>query len=403
MRTHAARSAGPFRDADPPSHGDLFDTGPCPRLRELLHFPRSSHARHAWRRAGAVVVVAWLPLLLLAAAEGALLGPGASLLRDVAAHTRYLVAMPLLVAAEPWCLKQLSAIAGHFARGGLVAAADLPRWEALVARVRRLLDGRGAEVVLVVAASVGATVLGVAIYPREVASWMVPDADGVLSAAGWWRVVVSQPLFLLVVFSWLWRVMVWARFLWGAARLELRLVPAHPDLAGGLRFVAVSLRAFAPVAFSFGAAVAGTLAQQAAAPEQPPAEFSYASGMLAFAAVALVLFAGPLFAFAGPLHRAWLRGILGYGALAEALGHRFEERWLAPGAAVGADALAAPDFSATTDLYSIAGNLRQMAIIPAGVRDLVMLVIAAILPFLPLVFVAVPFSTLLKRVAGVLL
>jgi hypothetical protein len=403
MRTLAARSAGPFREADPSSPDDPFAAGPCPRLRAALRLPPTS-AGHAWRRAGAVAAVAWLPLPLLAAVQGGELGPSTrgSFLLDVPVHARYLVALPLLVAIEPWCLGQLAAVVGHFVRGGLVADADLPRWHALVASARRRLDGRGLEVVLAAGALAGAVLVGDLYHPPGTSTWMTHGPGGARTAAGWWRSLVSQPLFLLTVSAWLWRVTVWARFLWGVSRLDLRLVPAHPDLAAGLRFVALSLRAFAPVAFAFGCVAAGTLAGEIVAGARAVPEAVYTPAVLASAAAVLVLFAGPLFAFAGPLHRARVRGILGYGALAAALGSRFEERWLAPGA-VDTAALAAPDFSATTDLYSIAGNVRQIAVIPAGVRDMVMLVVAAILPFVPLVFMVMPLSTLLKRVASVLL
>jgi hypothetical protein len=352
-----------------------------------------------------VAGVAWLPLPLLAAVQGADLGPSThgSFLLDVPVHARYLVALPLLVAVEPWCLGQLAAVVAHFVRGGLVVDADLPRWDALVASARRRLDGRGLEVVLALAAFAGAVLVGDLYHPPGTSTWMTHGPGGGHTLAGWWRTLVSQPLFLLTVLAWLWRVWVWARFLWGVSRLELRLVPAHPDLAAGLRFVALSLRAFAPVAFAFGCVAAGTLAGQIVGGEQPAAEAAYTPAVLASGAAVLVLFAGPLCAFAGPLYRARVQGILQYGALATALGRRFEERWLSPGAAVDADALAAPDFSATTDLYSIAANVRQIAIIPAGVIDMVMLVVAAVLPFIPLVFMVMPLSTLLKRVAGVLL
>jgi hypothetical protein len=352
-----------------------------------------------------VAGVAWLPLPLLAAVQGADLGPSnhGSFLLDVPVHARYLVALPLLVAIEPWCLRQLAAVVDHFARGGLVVDADLPRWHGLIASARRRLDGRGLEVVLAMVAFVGAILVGDLYHPPGTSTWMTHGPGGGHTLAGWWRTLVSQPLFLLTVLAWLWRVTVWARFLWGVSRLELRLVPAHPDLAAGLRFVALSLRAFAPVAFAFGCVAAGTLAGQIVVGEQPAAEAAYTPAVLASAAAVLVLFAGPLFAFMGPLHRVRMRGILQYGALAAALGQRFEERWLPPGAAVDADALAAPDFSSTTDLYSIAGNVRQIAVIPAGVRDLVILAMAAVLPFIPLVLMVMPLSTLLKRVASVLL
>jgi hypothetical protein len=405
MRTLAARSAGPLHDAGPPSSDDdAFEAGPCPRLRSVLHLSPALPGP-AWLRASAVAVVAWLPLGLLAALEGADPDPSSrgSFLLDVPVHARYLVALPLLVAVERWCLRQLAAVVGHFVPGGLVADADLPRWHTLLTSARRRLDRRGLEVVLAVGAFAAAIVVGY-LYGREGASaWMTHGPGGPRTAAGWWRTLVSQPLFLLVLSVWLWRVIVWARFLWGVSHLELRLVPAHPDQAAGLLFIAFSLRAFAPVAFAFGVVVAGTLAGEIMAAAQPDPQVAYMPAVLAYVAVALVLFAGPLLAFAGPLHRARVRGTLEYGALATALGRRFEERWLPPGADVDANALAAPDFSATADLYSVAGNVRQMAVIPAEVSELAMLAIAAILPFAPLIFLVMPLSTLLKSVAGVLL
>jgi hypothetical protein len=321
-------------------------------------------------------------------------------LLDLPAHARYLVAIPLLVGAEPWCLPQLAAIARHFATGGLIGAGDRPRWEALVARARRRLDHRGVEVVLAVAAYAMSVLVGGVLYSRARGTWAAPT--GALSPAGWWQTLVSQPLFLLCVLAWLWRVVVWARLLWGVSRLDLRLVPAHPDRAAGLRFVAVSLRAFAPVALGFGAAVAGTLAGELLGDARPAQAFSHSGTVILFVVTALVLFGGPLLAFTGPLYRARMRGVLEYGALAGALGRHFEARWLRRARPLDADALAAPDFSATTDLYSIVSNVHAMSPVPAGVRDLAPLVVATLLPFVPLVFLVMPFSAVVKRVTGVL-
>src|SRR5262249_52768318 len=155
--------------------------------------------------------------------------------------------------------------------------------------------------------------------------------------------------------------------------------------------------AFAPVAFAFSTAVAGTLAGEILRRGPPGHRFSHA-GTIALAALgAVLLFAGPLLAFAGPLHRARLRGILRYGALAGAVGRRFGPRWTRHPAHVGAGSLEAPDFSATTDLYAIAANVRELALVPVGAKDLAALLGAALLPFVPLVFLVMPLSALLKR------
>jgi hypothetical protein len=75
-------------------------------------------------------------------------------------------------------------------------------------------------------------------------------------------VLVSVPLLLLLLLGWLWRVLLWWRFLWLTARLDLRLIPGHPDLAGGLMFVGSSLRSFWLLSFALGAIAAGTVANR---------------------------------------------------------------------------------------------------------------------------------------------
>jgi hypothetical protein len=79
-----------------PSSSDPFDAGPFARLRaplNVLHPGTSSVVR----RAITAAAVAWVPLLVLAAAQGYALraDPHESLLLDFSAYARYLVALPL--------------------------------------------------------------------------------------------------------------------------------------------------------------------------------------------------------------------------------------------------------------------------------------------------------------------
>lgn len=398
MDTRSRRAAG-FATGSP---ADPFDAGPFARLQAALRLPASATREGVWRRMTAVVLVAWVPLLLLAAVQGLALGaiPRESFLLDVSAHVRYLVALSLLLAAEPWSVLRLAKIVRHFEEGGLIAESQRPRLDDLIASARRLLDHRGVEVLLVAAAYTTTLVTGGVLYSPGIPTWVAPGSTGTLSLAGWWRALVSQPLVLLVGSAWLWRLAVWTRLLWGVSRLELRLVPAHPDLSGGLRFVAESLRAYAPVGLALGMVVAGTFAEEILLDRRPPNDLQYVAGTLAVGVV--FLFAGPLLVFVGPLRLARMRGILEYGALASALGRRFEERWIQPGRPLDDRALSATDFSATTDLYSIAGNVSQMRVVPVGLRELMPLVIATLFPFAPLILILVPVDEVLKRLAALL-
>lgn len=391
-----------------PSAADPFDAGPFARLRAPFGAQPPGRAS-AVRRALLVAAVAWVPLLVLAAVQGYALraDPRESLLLDVSAYARYLVALPLLVLAEAVVLPRLALIARHFGAAGLVAEADRPRYEQLIASTRRLFASPRADLIIVLAAYAATLssvrTIGAIPFAGTASTWVAPIENGAraLSLAGLWRGLVSQPLLLVMLGAWLWRVALWTRFLWGVARLDLRLVASHPDLAGGLRFVATSLPPFAMPAFALGAWVAGGLANAVLYAARSPHDLRYVVPLCVL--VVLLLFAGPLLTLYRPLRLAKVRAAFGYGELASALGRRFEERWLERGPVLDAEALAAPDFSATTDLYSVAANVREMRLVPLDLASLLPLVGATLAPFVPVLLFALPFEQVLQRAAKLLL
>src|SRR6185436_519355 len=88
----------------------------------------------------------------------------------------------------------------------------------------------------------------------DVASWYGVPADGKLqpSLAGWWLGCVSLPLFQFLLLRWYFRLFIWARFLWQVSRIELNLMPLHPDRCGGLGFLSSVSYAFSPVLLAQG-------------------------------------------------------------------------------------------------------------------------------------------------------
>ena len=61
---------------------------------------------------------------------------------------------------------------------------------------------------------------------------------------------LSLPVFQFMLIRWYYRLLLWCRFLWRVSRLDLDLVPAHPDRAGGLGFLGINTYAFAPLLLS---------------------------------------------------------------------------------------------------------------------------------------------------------
>jgi hypothetical protein len=378
----------------------LFADGPPRRLEAWVGL-------HPYRPASAfrAAAIAWLPLALLSVGQAAF--AGWSLLQsfawDIAAHARYLIALPILVFAEGFVAPRLGAIAHHFLEAGLVAESDRPAFDRAVASTRRLEDHAMVELLVVIVAwGLFPVLLGA--LPAWVFPGWVQSAGSerlFLTLAGWWHVLVSVPLLIAVLLGWIWRLLLWARFLARMSRLDLRLVPAHPDRAAGLMFVSYSLRACSMLAMGVACIVAGGVTKSVVLDHVSPREYRYLiAGVVVLTAVALT---APLLVFGDRLLQAWRRGVSQYGALALALGQRFERRWFAHDGKVGDEALEAPDFSAGTDLYQIVANVYQMRLLPVDLSSLLTLVWSTLLPFVPVLLMAVPVDTILQKVVELVL
>jgi hypothetical protein len=256
---------------------------------------------------------------------------------------------------------------------------------------------------VLVGATVGAIVFAVVkgLSLADLPPWHHSQVQpGTLSMAGWWYVLVSLPLLLLLVVGWLWRLVLWARFLVLVAKLDLSLVPAHPDRAAGLGFVGYSLRGFAFVAAAFATIIAGAVANQVLHGGVPITSFKYLIG--GTVAVCVALFTAPLLAFAPRLAAERRKGMRQYGQLATAFGLEFEREWLPLTRPLTNEVLERGDFSAATDLYQVVDRVLAMRFVPVDRLNLFMLAGATLLPFAPVVLTALPFDTLIGLLMGAL-
>ncbi len=186
-------------------------------------------------------LLAWLPLLVLSALEGQLLDGGVAVpfLMDVEVHIRFLVAMPLLIIAELVVHRRMRPLVQQFLERNLIPESAMTRFEAAVASAFRLRNSVLAEVLLIAFVyGVGILVVWRQYLALGTATWYAtPSAEGSkLSVAGIWYGYVSLPIFQFLLCRWYFRMFIWIRFLWQVSRIELSLVPTHPDRVGGLGF-----------------------------------------------------------------------------------------------------------------------------------------------------------------------
>jgi hypothetical protein len=357
---------------------------------------------HTIRRAILVVVAGWAPLALLTLLHTAT-GYGSSIgwfLSDAAVHARSLIAAPLFILAEAACTSRLDRIAQHFRDAGFVAEEDRPRFDAAVNSTVGLLASSATEAATVILAYAIVLCLILSVATSDIPLWHQGDFAK-HSLAGWWHLLVSLPILLMLILGWAFRLMLWTRFLWLTSRFDLRLVPAHPDHAAGLQFAGSSVRAFSAVALPLAVIAAGWVANGILRGGATP--FAYDYFVAGFTALAVGLFTAPLLVFSGKLMRERRRGVFEYGSLASQLGRQFEQRWLIRRQPIDDGILEAPDFSAVTDLYQVAANVYEMRLMAIDLKSVLILVGSILLPFAVVAVISLPHDEILSQIVKLLL
>jgi len=358
---------------------------------------------HLVRRVLVFLLVSWVPLVLLAALEKNLytVGPGeVSFLADLGALARYLIAGPLLLAGESIASAALSNMAHRFAELRPGHETGDSAVAAVFASVRRLRDAPlMAVVVVVIAYAVSAAVYSTTPH-SALPKWHYVGVDQRLSLAGWWAAAISVPLLLMLLLRWLWRLLLWARFLRLVARLDLRLIPVHPDKAAGVAFIGYSVRAFALYGAAIGTIVAGPLANQVLHRGAQLGDYQYA--IAGVVVLVVVVCTAPLLAFSGKLLEVWKRGVREYDELASDFGREFEHEWFGVGRRERSNMLDRGDFSAATDLYQVVDRIHDLRLVPVDLVSIAMLACATLLPFVPIFLLVFPFDQVVDMVFGLL-
>jgi len=357
------------------------------------------------RRIVLISLFAWLPLLALAALGGRLLGGEVAVpfLVDVDAHVKFLVAMPLLIAAELVVHQRMRALASTFRERNLIPEAATQRFDAAVASAYRLRNSVTAELLLIaIVYVVGVTVVWRQYVALDAATWYATPAAGgsSLTLAGMWYGYVSLPIFQFLLCRWYFRIFIWARLLWQVSRIELRLVPTHPDRVGGLGFLAATSHAFVPLLMAHGALLAGNLANQIFHAGASLTQFRLEILLLMILMVLLVV--GPLLVFAPQLAAARRTGLREYGTLAQRYVRDFDAKWVRGGGGADEPMLGSGDIQSLADLGNSFAVVQDMRIVAVTKQAMLQLAVATVAPIVPLVLTLMPLEELLKKLLGIL-
>jgi hypothetical protein len=350
------------------------------------------------RRAVFWTALAWLPIAVWAwwvdralPEQGQVAEP---LLQHFGVHARLLLGIPLLIVAEAVALRIMTRLFPQFVHAGIVGPAEVPRFRAVLARTARLRDATLPWVILIGVAFAWAFTDAGAYRSHELlwAADGVPEAPS-LGFGGWWYVHVGRPIFLALLLGWLWRLVLLAITLGRIAKLDLAIVPTHPDRAGGLGFVEKFPAAFSIVVFVSALVIAGGWGHDA--------EFhgldvhSLYPMMVAALVAALVVFLSPYLVFAGPLGRAKKQALLEYGSLVARHGRGVRKKWILGDAKEDDPLLSAPEIGPVADTVALYEAVQRMRPIPLGKAALLAIAMPVLVPFVAVLAIQIPLKELL--------
>jgi hypothetical protein len=346
-----------------------------------------------FRRAVFFAALTWLPIAIWASVTGHVVDPetGEALLRHYGVHVRCLVAVPLFILAEATLHGTVTRIASQFLSSASVGPEQQSAFRQTLAHVRGLRDSSLPWVFLL-----GATLAWLLVdHPsahQDAYSWAVAK-DGTLGFGGWWYAYVGRPIFVALLLSWLWRMLLVAYWLWRVGRLELSLVPAHPDRAGGLAFVEKLPGAFALVTFALAAVFASGWAHQIAYHDVTLEEFKLPAAVFA---VFWTLFALlPLLALAPILAKTRARAIPAYADLVGEQGRLVHRRWILRENVPDSPILDAPEIGPVADAGAMYEAVRRMRLIPVGKVALAKILVPLAIPLIAVAALRIPVKQLL--------
>lgn len=386
-----------------PPEFSLVHGGPLFQLLLRAHLSNDA-LELAHQRIIVIALLAWLPLLLLSALEGNLLGGNVAVpfLMDVEVHIKFLLAIPLMVGAELVVHRRMRLVVKQFLDRNLIPESAMPRFDAAIRSAFRLRNSTLAEVLLIALVyGFGILVVWRHYTALDAPTWFAtPSADGSsLSLTGMWYAYLSLPIFQFLLLRWYYRLFVWARFLWQVSRIELNLVPTHPDRTGGLGFLAGTVFAFIPLLMAHGAIVAGNLANRifhlgATLPE-------FKGEILLLVVWLLLVVLGPLLVFAPKLAAAKRTGLREYGTLAQRYVREFDAKWLRGGAPADEPFVGSGDIQSLADLGNSFEVVRTMNVAPVSKDAILRLAAAVVVPVVPLLLTMMPWEELVKKLFGI--
>jgi len=344
------------------------------------------------RRAIFFAMLTWLPIILWAALESRLLdrAVGEPLLAHYGVHVRCLVAIPLLILAEAMALRVVRTIVSQFLENGLVIESQRERFTQIIKDTTHLRDASFPWVIVFALTLLWIVGVPESLHEHEL-SWATLDTG--MGFGGWWFLYVVRPIFTILLLGWLWRIGLIFKLFYGISKLDLALVPAHPDGMGGLGFLQKLPKAFIFVTLAMSTVLASRWIHDSL--YHQIALDTLKLPLLSFAILWGLTVLAPLFVFSPTMISTRKKAMRQYSALLADHGRLIHQKWIL-GQNVGErDILDAPELGPSADIQTIYLAVKNMRNTPIGKSCIMPILIPVALPMIIVAATQIPLMKIL--------
>ena len=343
----------------------------------------------------ALALITWLPLGLLAIYYGTFNDDNTtiSFFEDFVVHVRFLFVIPFLIIIEKMVNKNFIEYIKN--TDNIIPDAQQLKYNRLVKLLGKLTSSFLPEIiVLVIYYTVIITNPQILSLEESGRNYLTYSGSITLNIAGWYNFLFCIPIYLLVMFRWLWRWIVWFYSMIRISHFKIYADPLHADKMAGLGYLNL-----VPLTFSFILIAPSAMLSAEIGIDivyNNASFMSYYQMILIYVFLSPIILYSPLFAFMPILTNTRSEGILKFGDLVRKHNFDYVQKWINGKQGKDDPILGTMDNSSLADINGSYAPVEGIKMIPMDLVLILRSVIMNIIPYIPLVFTYYSFAELFK-------
>ncbi len=340
----------------------------------------------------ALALITWLPLCVLALIYGTLSDDitTISFFEDFLIHVRFLIVVPFLILIEKMVNKSFVEYIQN--TDNIIPNAQQQKYNQMVNHLKKLTTSYIPEIIALIIYYTAIIINPEYISAEDSTRNYLTYNTGALNIAGWYNFLICVPLFMLLMFRWVWRWIVWTYSVIKISRFKIYADPLHADKMAGLGYLNM-----VPLTFSFILVAPSAMLSAMIGIDiiyNDTSFMAYFHLILFYVILSPILLFSPLLAFMPKLTNARREGIIKFGDLVRKHNYDYIKKWIDGKPGNDEAILGTMDNSSLADINGSYAPIEGMKLIPIDLKMIIVSFIMNVIPYIPLVFTYYSFSQL---------